>query len=379
MATNITLIPTNGTLDSSSPPQVDIFFAIFLPILCSITSIANFATIVAFFREPSLRERPSELLILSLACADFGTGFLALPLYAPAFILPDNWPLGEIGCRIQVVFFDLTVHASLLTLLSISVDRFLLVFLEYPKYLKVQTYRTIRVIITICWAIAVLTAILEMSMWNIAKTLDLTASQIDHSKHCLSPPRRMRAYSLPLFIVFYFIPISLMITLSVAFLYLLHRRLVKHKTTVVSSSQKKEDSGIKLQSTSSTPNQNQSNTTRSKCPTDRTKNQVRSRYTRPAITLFALLTGMAICMLPYCMYVMINDVVCQTCTYDVNVFVKLLLLQFCNAFLDPFLYALTQRKIRKYYKNCLVSAKSKLSLSPHMVKAASENTSNSFL
>ncbi len=377
-------ISMNATLDDDSL-DVDYFYAIFLPLLCFITSLGNLVTIIAFVREPSLRRRPSELLILSLSCADLGTGLIALPLYSPAFILPGHWPLGEIGCQIQVFFFDLTVHASLLTLLSISADRFCLVYLEYPKYLKVTSRRVIRALILASWIVAFLTGVLEMSLWNVAKTLDLTASLIDHSKHCLSPPRRMRAYSLTLFIVLYFTPILLMSTLSTAFLYFLYRRLVKTKRSPVQVSQpssySKDTDSCEMISTSSlnVPNLNPKGTT----STDKQRNgtsdavvinsghhgnstfknfakiEERSRYIRPAVTLFALLLAMAVCMLPYCVYVMVNDIICQTCVYDVDVFVILLLLQFCNAFFDPFLYAMTQRKIRQYYKSCFKVFKSK--------------------
>ena len=362
--TTIDMLVTNAT--GASDIYVNTFYANFLPLFCFVTCIANLATILAFVKEPNLTERPSEALILSLSCADLGTGLLALPANSLSYIFPRNWPLGEAGCRVEVFFFDLTVHSSLLTVFSISLDRFLLVYLEYPQYLKHQSHGRIRKTILTCWGIAILTAILEMSLWNLAKRLDQTASKIDFSQQCLSPPRRMKAFAITLITVLYFVPILVMCGLSLAFLYLLRKRLIKHRVTKISTSQtatretelKPNARVTELQSndsimTTSFGAQSAQNATKKKI-------QMKNRYVRPAVTLFALISAMTICMLPYCTYVIIIDGLCQSCTYNRSLFNILLFLQYSNALLDPFLYALTQRKIRKYFKNVLYSVKMQL-------------------
>ena len=67
----------NDTLVAKSEDKksFNLFFAIFIPILCFLITIGNLGTIIAFWKLPSLRDKPSELLILSLSCADFITGF----------------------------------------------------------------------------------------------------------------------------------------------------------------------------------------------------------------------------------------------------------------------------------------------------------------
>ena len=65
---NTTVQPTP---DVEIEVDIDIGYAIFLPVLILTTTVMNIGTIVAFWRLPTLRDKPSELLILNLACSDF--------------------------------------------------------------------------------------------------------------------------------------------------------------------------------------------------------------------------------------------------------------------------------------------------------------------
>ena len=77
----------------------------------------------------------------------------------------------------------------------------------------------------------------------------------------------------------------------------------------------------------------------------------RNLYVKPAITLIGLVVSMAVCMLPYALYVVIIESGCQWCN-STDVLYALLLLQFCNACLDPFIYVFTRRKMRQFYTTC---------------------------
>ena len=361
---NVTIF--ENSTDNGSVQDVNIFYAIFIPIFCVVTSFANLATIIAFCKVPELWERPSEVLILSLSCADFGTGLLVLPLFSPMYITPGSYPFGENICALFVFLLDVTVNASLLSLLNISIDRFLLVYKEYPRYLKMQSRYRVNLAIIVSWSISIFTGIVEMGMWRVAKSLDYTASQIDYAAECLSPPRRMQSYSLPLFMVFYFTPALLMSCFSIAFLYFLRKRLVKSRRTDVKSSKSKLDTALQMENQLSSKSKDPEvqkehhqsaismSTSKPHTPSviqtsQKRQQSDRNRYVKPAVTLMALVSAMAICMLPYCFYVIIVECLCQKCSYEFNLLKALLFLQFCNACLDPFLYAMTQRKIREFY------------------------------
>ena len=328
---------TNSTPQPTEVIEINIAYAIFIPLLSLFAIVGNLLIIVAFWRLPSLREKPSELLILNLSCIDLITGSVVLPLWAPNYITPGHWPFGEIGCMLAVIPVNITIHASLYTLIAISVDRFLLVLKEYPKYLKLQSRFRVRMTIAGCWVFAMLIWVIETAMWNYAKTLDQTASNIDFTKSCLSPPRRVQEYSLSIFLTLYFTPVITVCGLSIFFLYFLHRRLKKTKSPGTSQ----------VSQVPSAQQANQVQTTGSTQGSASTKN----RYIKPAVSMLILVFAMAICMLPYCFYVMIIELFCETCNTLVVIY-AVFLLQFCNACLDPFLYGMTQRKIRRFYCSC---------------------------
>ena len=324
---------------NSTDVKVNVFFATFLPLLSLATIVLNSMTILAFWKLDKLREKPSELLILNLSCADFLTGLFVIPLWSPVYITPKHWPMGEIGCRMAISALNMAIHGSLFALLSISIDRFMLISMDYPRYVHTQTKRTIKFIIATCWCIAVATVAIEMGFWNRAMRMNKDAATIDFNQYCLSPPRRLSRFSLSFFFTLYLIPVIAVCTLSIAFLYRLHQRL-------------QDGEKRRLRSPSSPPSQMSeiSSGSESNQVSLIPARQIHSRYVKPAVTLVALVLAMTICMLPYCLYVIITDIkfICPTCQ-NVKLLYNLLLLQFCNACLDPFLYAITKGKIRNFY------------------------------
>ena len=334
-------ISTNEMLETYQDDKpINVFFAIFIPTLCFLITIGNLGTIIAFWKLPSLRNKPSELLILSLSCADFITGFIVIPFFSPVYITPGYWPFKEITCMIFNFFMDLAVHASLFTLCMISIDRFLLVSKEYPQYMKIQTHFRIKASLLIGWTFSLLTGVAEVAMWETAKDLDYTASIIDYDKYCMSPPRRMKQFALTFFLSLYLFPVLLVCGLSTAFFCLLRKRFSKNR-------------GLRAET--------QLTKAKYRCTNERSSSVVQqlcqqqtqgNRYIKPAITLLALVTVMALCMLPYSLFVVAVEVFCHHCA-DTDILYNLVLLQFCNACLDPFMYALTQRKIQTFYKGHL--------------------------
>ena len=329
-------VPRNIT-DDAGKMELNIFYAIFIPILILLTVVGNIAILVAFWKMPSLREKPSELLILNLSCVDLSTGLIVIPYWAPVYIT-GSWPFGETGCRILAAFMNTSVHASLFAISTISIDRFLLVMKEYPQYLKMQSKRRVYYTIIACWIFAGMTVIPQQGMWNRAKIIDDTAREINFDLLCLFPPRRVQLYSSTMFMFLYCLPVILLCGLSIAFLYFLHRRLKRNRQvgdllpSTTSQAYQENEQGPPAISFQRQPNQN--------------------RYTKPAVSLIAVVSAMAICMLPYCFYVIVIELFCQRCN-DPRLLYDLLLLQFCNACLDPFFYGLTQKKIRRFYASCM--------------------------
>ena len=384
---NATLQPIQ---DEDVEININIGYAIFVPVLILVTTAMNIGTIAAFWKIPTLRDKPSELLILNLACSDLLTGLIVIPLASNLYITPNWWPAGEIGCAIWILSIDISVHGTLFALMTISLDRFLLVYLEYPKYIKNVTRKRVYTIVASGWIIALLTATLEMGLWEKAKDLDETAGEIDHTKYCLSPPRRVRTFSLCFFLILYFFPVMFVCGLSVAFLYQLRIRLRKFEGNAsssvgangiktagialsassgslvsenVSSSQPKDNSPHSAYSNGVAFGTNKIELNHSVSSGDLISTQavssnrkkgvmsysvVRNRYIKPGVTLVGLVSAMAICMLPYSFYVIIIESGCEHCN-NLKLLYGLILMQFCNACLDPFIYVLTRKRMRRFF------------------------------
>ena len=329
---------------------VNVFYAIVIPLTSLVATTLNIATIYAFWKLPKLRHKPSEVLILNLSCADLLTGIIVLPLASPLYITPGAWPFGEVGCQMAILFLNIGIPTSLFALISISMDRFLLVYMEYPKYVRIQSKFRIYITIAACWAAALLSVFIELGVWNYAEDDIKDQLVIDYTKLCLSPARRLKSFFLTYFLVLYFIPILAVCSLSIAFLYFLHKRLVNSKRRSTEAMKTVRDS-TEISSVSSTPSGSQQQL---KPPQKKSPSHVlRKRYIRPAATLVSLVLAMAICMLPYSFYVLVMDFFCTHCPLNTDIIYALLLLQFFNAFLNPLLYAITHRRIRKFHKACL--------------------------
>ncbi len=322
-----------------APPDINIFFAIFIPTLMLLIIGCNLATIIAFWKERSLREKPSDLLILGLSTADLGDG-VHLFLLAPAYIT-GLWPFGEFGCRILLFTGGIFIFVSLLILMCISIDRLLLVSLHYSVYLKFQTKARVRITLLACWIIGGIPAIVEMVIWDIAKRIEPAAKFINFENVCLSPPRRIDAFASVVFVVFVFMPVIIVLCLSVAFLIFLRRRLRKRAQI---------GNTIAAERSRSTQNNNhRSEHGESSTRSETDHSHFKSRYLKPSLTLISLVIAMTICMVPYCLYIIGINIFCSECL-DHNVVLQLALLIHLNPLFNPLLYAATQSKIRHFYR-----------------------------
>ena len=104
-----------------------------------------------------------------------------------------RYPYWEFGCMISVVLESTYVISNIL-LVAISLDRDFLITMSYSKYVKLQTLLRIRLQIDVCCCIGILSVIIELCLWNFAKTVSVVVANIDFDVYCLYPPRRMKGY-----------------------------------------------------------------------------------------------------------------------------------------------------------------------------------------
>ena len=308
-----------------------VIFGIVLSITQPVTIIANLLRIIAFMKVPSLQTHTSNLLIFALSIVDMISGihqlvYNGLPLafgYYPIF--------GEIGCMITL-FLEYTYICGNVLLVAISIDRVLLVSMDYSKYVKLMTKFRVKVTIGICFLVCQMAAVFELSLWRYSTRENKNAATINFKAACLFPVRRIEWFGVYLSVCFYFLPLILVGFFSVIFVKRLVKKLGKDKRVAPGSQNTDNSSGNQPSGSSAEDAANATN----------------KRYIKSAVTLAALVSAMGISMLPYCIYRIVEALSGNLRALVAN---GMYMVSLLNPFLDPLFFAATQKGIREYYGN----------------------------
>ncbi|ROL54454.1 Histamine H2 receptor [Anabarilius grahami] len=118
----------------------------------------------------------SSCFILSLAVTDLLLGLLVLPLSAMLELRNGRWPLGGVFCNIYISLDVMLCSASILTLLAISVDRYLAISnpLCYPRRV---TPRRVAITLIAIWTCSLAVSFVSINLgWN---TPDFRVQNLD--------------------------------------------------------------------------------------------------------------------------------------------------------------------------------------------------------
>ncbi|XP_017870083.1 PREDICTED: D(1) dopamine receptor [Drosophila arizonae] len=156
-----------ATVGAQLPSRINaglLLWLIINAIIFVIILVGNALTIVAVRTCRNLRSVISNLFILSLAISDFIVG-VALP-YHVVFYMGSSLDLGRLRgfCLFRFFLFICACCVSILTLISIAVDRYIAVMyaLHYRRYM---TRRVAYMIITLNWCVGALVALIPI-FWN---------------------------------------------------------------------------------------------------------------------------------------------------------------------------------------------------------------------
>lgn len=118
--------------------------------------IGNILVILVVLLNSQMRST-TNILILNLSTADLLFVVFCIPFTATDYMM-NVWPFGELWCKTVQYMIVVTVHASIYTLVLMSLDRFLAVV--YPIASRsIRTERYAFKTIVILWIVGVVTAI----------------------------------------------------------------------------------------------------------------------------------------------------------------------------------------------------------------------------
>ncbi|NXR15698.1 DRD5 protein, partial [Semnornis frantzii] len=183
-----------------------------LALLILWTLFGNVLVCAAIVRYRHLRNKVTNIFIVSLAVSDLLVALLVMPWKAVAEVA-GYWPFGAF-CNVWVAFDIMCSTASIMNLCVISVDRYWAISSPF-RYERKMTQRLALVMISVAWALSVLISFIPVQL-NWHKTMrpsDGTSGSNDTltvpSESCDSSLNRTYAISSSL--ISFYIPVAIMI------------------------------------------------------------------------------------------------------------------------------------------------------------------------
>ncbi|CAL8354958.1 unnamed protein product [Merluccius merluccius] len=331
---------TETALRGSSPPVATTLPTVLLgaamSLLILLTVSGNVLVCLAVFTTRRLRCF-TNCFIVSLAVTDLLLGVLVLP-FSAMLRLTDEWPLGATFCNIYISLDVMLCTASILTLLVISMDRYLAVTMPL-RYTALVLPGRVVVAMASVWTVSLAVSFLPIHMgWN-------TSNGTVQNRGPGDPERRCRfelngAYALTDSLVTFFLPLTVMCWTYYRILRIAQaqaRRIIVSRPACPVASY---DSRSNTPSIASTATAAVASVT-----------AVALREHKATMTLAAVIGAFVVCWLPYFLLFTVMGVREQEepgPEYQV-----VLWLGYANSALNPILYAALNRDFRSAYAQLL--------------------------
>ena len=319
-------------------------------VMILIGGIGNSATILAFALDPKVRSKPSDFIVLNLACSDLGVIAFAVPMtFVPNFL--GHWPLLEIGCRMYFFIHAVLVLVSVQTIVLLSWDRYRLLTLDYTKYIKKHDRKYIFKCLRSLWLLSTLPGILGNVIWNVGN------KPSTYIATCIPPFTKGLYWNI--FILFLALfPTVLVTVFGVLIVFQLKKRFkmwqkvqpAKSAIPLQESDQANTTCNNETGGSTALSTNNSSYVLEKKCSLLTFK----KRYIKPIMTYFAIVITLIICSTPFVVY-SFNVCMRVNCDSGFHVYGTKLVFQsmYMSSCLNPILYGCTNSRIRQFHKRHL--------------------------
>ncbi|XP_061902640.1 histamine receptor H2b [Entelurus aequoreus] len=268
--------------------------------------------------------RIANCFVVSLAVTDLLMGLLVLPFSATLELRGGKWPLGGTMCNIYISLDVMLCAASILSLLAISVDRYLAISAPL-SYLSRITAPRVTVALVAIWALSLAVSFVSIHLgWNTAdyrvQHLDWHASEEDkEGRYCQFEWNNN-------YIIFYVLCSFYLPMLIICGMYLCIFRVARQQVQRIRAA---TPSFARTASTAAI-----------------------AREHKATITLAAVLGAFVICWFPYFTFFTCTGIK-EHMNPPTTLHSVLLWLGYFNSLLNPILYPALNRDFRKAYAELL--------------------------
>ncbi|XP_028403592.1 neuropeptide FF receptor 2-like [Dendronephthya gigantea] len=191
----------NSTSNMEEPFALTMVLRLFYVIVFCIGLFGNLFVCVVVIQQRRMRT-VMNCFTLNLAISDLIIIVIYVPSQYAAYENNQNWPFGNVGCRITYSIVPVCLTASIATLLAISCERFRGIVFPFQPRMRLTTVRRIIIII---WAVSIATALpLMIIAGTIIKDNNIFCDEIwpngDSSRY----------YWIAMFLLQYVIPLFIM-------------------------------------------------------------------------------------------------------------------------------------------------------------------------
>ncbi|XP_054759911.1 muscarinic acetylcholine receptor M5-like [Lytechinus pictus] len=180
-----------------------------------ITVIGNLLVILAYCRHSQVRAVPTNTLIFSLSISDFLIGVMILTINLH-WVAEDSWMFGEVVCRLWSILDYTVSYMSTITIMLISLDRFLLMY-QKTRYRTVWTRKRVTIITLVCWAFSITVYVcIAFAMTD--------ANLVDFQDECELEIVYLLPFTIGILIFEFGIPLPIIVLLNISVYYQIHQR-----------------------------------------------------------------------------------------------------------------------------------------------------------
>lgn len=276
----------------------------------------------------------TNCFIVSLAAADLLLGLLVLP-FSALLQLSNEWPLGPVFCNFYISMDVMLCTASILTLLIISVDRYLAVTMPLRYASLVRPWR-VAVAMASVWTVSVAVSFLPIQMgWNTVNGTVQNQGPGDPGRKCCFELNR--PYVLTDSLLTFYLPLTAMCWIYLRILRIARaqaKRIINARPTCITSYNSRNNTAITKTLVSSVP-------------------PFALREHKATVTLAALVGAFVVCWLPYFILFTVLGLREHPDPSTVPEYSIVLWLGYTNSALNPILYGALNRDFRTAYTHLL--------------------------